>query len=161
MIAPVMMGITSPTGSHLPTLEAAVRRLAPDSHVAEHGAGLYSTPLLARLGVRVTCAEPHVGWAEWARWIYRGNVDIVDSWKRLVPLLSDVALAFVDGAAKERGPLIAACLERGVSTIIAHDTQPEEWAAYGYQPHFFTYRGYDVSQHAEETHRTTLWIKRA
>lgn len=161
MIAPVMMGITSPTGSHLPTLEAAVRDLPADARVIEHGAGLYSTPLLARLGARVTCAEPHVGWAEWARWIYQGNVEIVDSWKRLVPLLSDTALAFVDGTAKERGPLIAACLERGVPAIVAHDTQPADWNHYGYQPHFFTYRGYDVSHFAEDTHRTTLWTKRA
>lgn len=161
MTAPVMMGITSPTGSHLPVLEHAASRLTPGSLVIEHGAGLYSTPLLARFDVRVACAEPHTGWAEWARWIYQGKVEIHDSWKRLVPLLDDAALVFIDGPAKERGPLIVSCFEHSVPVIVAHDTQQEDWQHYGYQPHFFEQRGYAVSQHSEDTHRTTLWMKRA
>jgi len=50
-----MFGITEPTGSHVPTLETAAR--ACTGLVIEHGAGLYSTPLLARLGCRVLCVE--------------------------------------------------------------------------------------------------------
>lgn len=159
MTAPVMMGISSPTGSHLPTLEAAAHLISIGSLVIEHGAGLYSTPLLARLGVRVVCSEPHVGWAEWARWIYNGNVEIVESWKRLVPLLSDAALVFIDGPAKERGLLLAACIDHGVPLIVAHDTQEQDWDHYGHKRHLFRPQGYVVTQHSEDTHRTTLWAK--
>lgn len=161
MTAPVMMGITSPTGSHLPTLESAARNLQPGSLVIEHGAGLYSTPLLARLDVRVICSEPHAGWAEWARWMYQGKAEFVDSWKRLVPQLESASLVFVDGPARERGPLITACLDRGVPCVVAHDTQERDWDHYGYQRHYFAHRDYVVTQHSEDTHRTTLWVKRA
>src|SRR5690349_5415464 len=71
-----MMGIASPTGSHLPVLEAQISALPPNSLAIEHGAGLYSTVLLARLGVRVLCSEPHPGWREWAEWVYRGKVEM-------------------------------------------------------------------------------------
>ncbi len=159
MTAPVMMGITSPTGSHLPVLEAAAARLSPDSFVVEHGAGIYSTPLLARLGVRVLCSEPHPGWAEWARWMYQDRGVITASWKRLVPRLTEAALAFIDGPAKERGPLLAACFAAKVPTIVAHDTQPKDASHYEYHAHYFKHPGYTVTHSAEDTHRTTLWVK--
>ena len=156
-----MMGIESPTGSHLPVLESAARSLPADALIIEHGAGLYSTPLFARLGCRVLCAESHVGWAEWARWIYRDRGEVVDSFKQLTERLADAALVFIDGIARERGVLVQMCLDRGVPAIIAHDTQPATWREYGYQPHMFTAPGYDISQHAEDTHRTTLWQRRS
>ena len=51
-----MMGIASPTGSHLPVLERAARACG-SGLVIEHGAGLYSPPLLAHLGCNVLCVE--------------------------------------------------------------------------------------------------------
>jgi hypothetical protein len=162
MSAPVMMGISSPTGSHLPALTEALFRLSPGDLVIEHGAGLYSTPLLARHDVRVLCAEQHEGWLEWARWMYselKATAEFVPSWKQLVPRLTEAALLFVDGNAAERGKLIAAALERGVRQIIAHDTQEKDWHHYQIQPHMFTWSGYRVTHSAEDTHRTTAWLK--
>ena len=155
-----MMGIESPTGSHLPVLEAAARA-AGDRLVIEHGAGLYSTPLLARLGCNVLCSESVSGWAEWARWIYQGRCQFVDSFKEIIPRLAEAALVFIDGPARERGFLLQRCLDTGVPTIIAHDTQPDEWGLYGFQPHMFVHPDYAVTQHAEDTHRTTLWQRRS
>lgn len=159
--APSMMGIESPTASHLPVLEQAVRALSPDALVIEHGAGLYSTPLLARLGARVLCSEPHPGWAEWAKWIYQGGAEMADSFKQVIPRIPGSALVFIDGPARERGPILQACLDAGVPTVIAHDTQPDEWGHYGYQPHMFKHPDYAVTQNSEDTHRTTLWQRRS
>jgi len=156
-----MMGIESPTGSHLPVLEMAVSRLYPMELVIEHGAGLYSTPLLAKRAVRVICCEPDPGWAEWARWIHNGGVEMVDSYKRLIDRLGEAAVVFIDGPARERGPLLQASLERKVPTVIVHDTQPGEWKHYGIHPHMFKHPDYVVTQHSEDTHRTTLWVLRA
>jgi hypothetical protein len=149
-----MMGITSPTGSHLPMLEAAASKAT--GLVIEHGAGLYSTPLLARLGCRVLCVEPHPGWREWAQWIYQGRAEMCDSWKAATLRLADASLVFIDGPALERGPLLQACLDRDVPTIIAHDTDEEDWKSYNFQPHHFTMSRYEVTHH-DDTHRTTQW----
>lgn len=162
MTAPVMMGIDSPTGSHLPALTTALKSLPRFSLVVEHGAGLYSTPLFARHEVRVLCAENHPGWAEWARWIYAMGgtpVDMADSFKRLVPRLGDAALVFIDGTAAERGLLLQAALERNVPTIIVHDTEEREWDFYGHKRHFFEWPKYRITHHSEDTHRTTVWIR--
>lgn len=154
-----MMGITSPTGSHLPILEAEVAKLAPDSLVFEHGAGLYSTPLLARSAVSVLCAEEHEGWREWAQWLYQGRVEILELAKRVVPRLPGVSLAFIDGEAKNRGWLIEKCIEARVPTIIAHDTEPGHWQYYGHSERIFTAPAYAITQD-NEPHRTTLWTLR-
>ena len=156
-----MMGIASPTGSHLPVLESQVGKLTSDALVIEHGAGLYSTPLLARLGCRVLCAEPHPGWREWAEWIYQRRAEFVDSYKRIIERVGEASLVFVDGPARERGPILQACFDHGVPAVIAHDTQQGEWGHYGYQPHMFKQPDYAVSQHAEDSHRTTLWVRRS
>ncbi len=155
-----MMGIASPTASHLPILERAVHDSA-DGLVIEHGAGLYSTPLLARLGRPVLCSESHPGWLEWAAWIYQGKAEIVDSWKDLIPRLGEASVLFVDGAASERGPIIQAALDCGVPFIVAHDTNKREWYHYGYQPHMFKVQGYEISHSSEDTHQTTLWVRRS
>lgn len=152
-----MMGIECPTGSHVPVLEACLATMPPDGLVLEHGAGLYSTPLLARVGVRVVCSEPNLGWLEWARWIYQGRAEIVESVKPAVARIREFSLVFVDGPAKERGFLMQAALDAEVPAIIAHDTQDGEWGHYGYQPHMFKHPRYAVTQHAEGSHRTTLW----
>lgn len=155
-----MMGIASPTASHLPVLEAAARS-AGAGLVIEHGAGLYSTPLLARLGCNVLCCEPHPGWNEWARWIYDGKAEVVESFKRALERLNDAAVVFIDGPAKERGVLLQACLDRSVPTIIAHDTNKRDWSHYDFQPHQFMHPSYTITHSAEDTHRTTLWSRRS
>lgn len=160
MTVPVMMGIASPTGSHLPSLEAALAELPTGAVVVEHGAGLYSTPTLCRFPVRVLCSESHLGWLDWARWMYScaaRDVEFVDSWKRLVPRLAEAAVVFIDGAATERGPLLQASLERNVSCVVVHDTDEKHWSYYGLRPHMFEWRGYKVTHHAEDSHRTTVW----
>lgn len=154
-----MMGISSPTGSHLPSLTKAVEALPSEALVIEHGAGLYSTPLLARLGCRVLCVEPHEGWREWARWIYDDRAEMADSWKRAVPRLAEAAVVFIDGPANERGPLLHAALQANVPTIIVHDTEEREWDFYGHKRHFFEWPKYRVTHHSEDTHRTTVWIR--
>jgi hypothetical protein len=152
-----MMGIACPTGSHLPVLEEAALA-AGNSLIIEHGAGIYSTPLLAALGCNVICVEPHKGWAEWARWIYSDNVTLVES--AIALRLADAALVFLDGPAKERGPLLKACLDASVPTIIAHDTNKREWNYYGWDASMFAHDRYDITHTAEDSHRTTRWSLR-
>lgn len=152
-----MMGIQSPTGSHLPVLEAAVRGLPAGALVIEHGAGLYSTVLLARLGANVLCCEPHVGWAEWARFVYGAGVEVAGSIDVALARLGDAALMFLDGPAKERGVLLQACLERRVPLIIAHDTHRQEFRYYGFRVPMFEDERYEITHSAEDSHRTTMW----
>lgn len=145
------MGIASPTGSHLPVLEAAARA-AGDGLVVEHGAGLYSTPLLARLGSRVICIEPHLAWAEWAAWIYEERAEMVAVLNH--GRLADAAIVFIDGPAKDRGPLLQAALNACVPTIIAHDTNKREWRFYDFKESMFADTRYEITKAAENT---TLW----
>lgn len=155
-----MMGIASPTGSHLPTLEAAVAALPSDALVIEHGAGLYSTPLLARYPVRVLCSEPHPAWREWALWMYQGEAKVFTSWQAVESYLPRASLVFIDGPAAERGPLLSACLSALVPAIVVYDTDEGDWAEYGLRPQYFSLSAYDVSHTAEgSSHRTTLWRK--
>lgn len=154
-----MMGISSPTGSHLPSLTKAVEALSSEALVIEHGAGLYSTPLLARYDIRILCIEPHEGWREWARWIYSDRAEMADSFKRAVPRLAEAAVVFIDGPANERGPLLHAALQANVPTIIVHDTEEREWDFYGHKRHFFEWPKYRITHHSEDTHRTTVWIR--
>jgi hypothetical protein len=150
----MMFGIVDPTGSHSPVLEAAAR--AADGLVLEHGAGLYSTPLLARVGCRVVCAEPHRGWSEWAAWIYEGRALVVDLWRSVD--LSTIALAFIDGPANERAPLLDACLAAGVPSIVAHDTHERCFAEYGWRAEHFAAPGYVVTHDTfKRKYRTTHW----
>ena len=154
-----MMSISSPTGSHLPVLEAECRA-AGDGLIIEHGAGIYSTPLLARLGSNAICVEPHPAWREWARWIYGDGIEILETAIAVAPRLAGAALVFLDGPAKERGPLLQWCLDAGVPTIIAHDTNKREFAYYGFTAAMFAHERYDVTHTAEDTHRTTLWKRK-
>lgn len=156
MTAPVMMGITSPTGSHLPVLDAEISVLPPDSLVLEHGAGLYSTPLLARSSVRVVCAEEHEGWREWARWIYQGRFVVEEMTKRLVPRMASAALVFIDGEANNRSWLLGEAIKARVPVIIAHDTEEEHWHLYKYRAEHFESPAYHIV-HDSNPHRTTLW----
>ncbi len=151
-----MMGIASPTASHLPVLEAEAVA-AGDGLIIEHGAGLYSTVLLQRLGARAICIEPHKGWAEWARFVYGPDIEVLETAAAAAPWLVAASLAFLDGPAKERGPLLQACLDAGVPTIIAHDTNKREFAFYEFTPSMFADARYDITHTAEDTHRTTLW----
>jgi hypothetical protein len=151
-----MFGITEPTGSHLPMLELALR--VSHGLVIEHGAGLYSSPLLARMGKPVLCWEPVAAWREWATWFYDGRAEVVETfdWGRL----RDAGLVFIDGPAKERGPLLDACLTAGVSHIVVHDTHERCFKEYGWRPDHFTAPGYVVTHDVyKRKYRTTLWTK--
>lgn len=150
-----MMGVACPTGSHLPVLEEAAISVG-DGLIIEHGAGLYSTPLLARLGCRVICVEGHPGWAEWAAWIYQSDEVVKPSGAEA--LLADAALVFIDGPAAERGPLLQACIAKRVPIIIAHDTNERDWRTYRMQSNIFSVPGYEVTHSAEDSHRTTKWV---
>lgn len=150
----MMFGITEPTGSHLPMLEAAARYSA--GLVIEHGAGLYSTPLLARLGCRVLCCESSEGWREWARWMYQDRGEVTDSLDATIARLSEASLVFIDGPEAERALLIASCFAARVPTIVAHDTAPAVWRTYGWRDHHFTEPGYVVT-HDGDRFRTTTW----
>jgi hypothetical protein len=154
---PAMMGIQSPTGSHLPTLFQAVKQAGSGAVVIEHGAGLYSTPLLARLGCQVVCHEPHPGWNEWARWIYEGRCEFVETFADLVARVGDASVAFIDGAALERGQLLSAAIAARVAAIVVHNTEEGDWGAYGLKAEHFAAPGYEVTHHAEDSYRTTLW----
>lgn len=156
-----MMGLQSPTASHLPVLERAVRTMPDGGLIIEHGAGLYSTVFLSRTDVRILCCEPNPGWAEWARWVYDGKAEIVDSFKRALERLGDASVVFLDGPAAERGVLLQACLDRKVPFIIAHDTNKREWNEYGYQPHMFSHPDYAIEQQPNDPHVTTSWVLRA
>jgi hypothetical protein len=151
MKKPSRFEIAHPTASHLPALEAAAREVGAGL-VIEHGAGLYSTPLFARLGCRVLCVETHPGWCEWANWIYEARAEIVPS--VLPSVIPVAALVFIDGPAEERGPLLSACIEHSVPTIIAHDTGPKTRDYYGYKPHHFMVTRYEVTHPVD---RTTVW----
>ena len=152
-----MFGITAPTGSHVPTLERAAR-LASAGLVIEHGAGLYSTPLFARLGCRVLCCESQPEWREWAAWIYQGRAELVGSFREIVPHIKGATLVFIDGAAKERGGLLSACILAGVPLIVAHDTHERCFAEYGWVEEHFTAPGYTVTHDDfKRKFRTTLW----
>lgn len=151
-----MFGITEPTGSHVPQLEEAAR--ATTGLVIEHGAGLYSTPLLARLGCRVLCCESVEGWREWARWIYEDRGEVADSLSAVIARLSDATLVFIDGPETERARLISACIAARVPVIVAHDTHPRAWKFYGWQPEHFKPPGYTVTDHDYRgKYRTTVW----
>jgi hypothetical protein len=145
------MEVQYPTGSHRPALEQAAIE-AGVGLVIEHGAGMYSSPLLARLGCRVLCVESHEGWREWAEWIYQGRAEVVSE----IPhrRLRDAALVFIDGVADERGPLLSACMESRVPLILMHDTDQNTWAYYGLSSHHFMSTIYEVTHPAP---RTTLW----
>jgi hypothetical protein len=153
MKKPPPMVIDHPTASHLPALEAELADLPAGAIVIEHGAGLYSTPAFARTNATVLCIESHEGWAGWALWMHRYNDSSVVPaipWHRI----KDAALVFIDGHADERGPLLSACLEAGVPTIIAHDTGIKTRDYYGYKPHHFMVTRYEITNPVE---RTTVW----
>lgn len=154
---PSMMRIKSPTGSHLPTLFQVVEDAHIDGLIVEHGAGLYSTPLLARMERNVVCYEADPGWREWAAWIYEGRCRFLDRFSDLISTVEQAAVVFIDGAATERGPLLTAAIRAGVPAIIVHDTNEGDWHAYGLLGSHFTAPGYQVEHFSADTHRTTLW----
>lgn len=153
-----MFGISEPTGSHLPLLERALA--ASHGLVIEHGAGLYSTPLFARLGKPVLCCESQAGWREWAQWMYGERGEVTDSIDAVIARLPSAALVFIDGPSNERAKLIEACLRVGVPLIVAHDTAPRVWREYGWTPEHFAAPGYTVTHDDDRAkYRTTLWTK--
>lgn len=143
-------------GSHARLLESALQTLPDGALVIEHGAGVYSTPLIARFDVRVVCIEECIGWRSWAAWLYADKADTLQRAKAAIPLLEQAGLVFIDGAARERGDLLKWALERSVPLIVAHDTEGDARNIYGYQAHSFSAKGYDVA-HDGERPQTTMW----
>ena len=154
-----MMHIKSPTGSHLPILYQVVDHAHIDGLIVEHGAGLYSTPMLARMERNILCYEPDPGWHEWAAWMYEGRVRFVDSFSALLRSVEQAAVVFIDGAAKERGLLLTAAISASVPAIVVHNTEQGDWDTYGLKAAHFTAPGYEVTHHSEDSYRTTLWRK--
>jgi len=153
-----MFGIKEPTASHLTLLSRAAR--VSHGLVIEHGAGLYSTPLLSRMSCQVLCCESNEAWANWAYWIYEGCVDVVNSLSVAIKMLPSAGLVFIDGAANERATLLDACLAAGVPHIVAHDTHERCFAEYGWRADHFTVPGYTIEHDVfKRKYRTTLWTK--
>lgn len=153
-----MMNIQSPSGSHLPTLERVIRKSSSAyPTVLEHGAGLYSTPLLARLKCSVLCWEPHPNWHEWARWMYEGRARFLASFAETLAIVETADVVFIDGPALERGQLLSAAIAAGVRSIVVHNTEEGDWPSYGLTAEQFSAPGYKVTHHAVDSYRTTLW----
>ena len=152
-----MMDIKAPTGSHLPTLLQAVRKAGPRPVVIEHGAGLYSTPLLARLECKVICHESNPNWHEWANWIYEGRCRFTYSFEELLASVNGASVVFIDGPALERGPLLSASIAARVGSIVVHNTEEGDWPSYALTAEQFAAPGYEVKHYAADSYRTTLW----
>ena len=151
-------------GSHVDTLDAALKTVAPGSLVIEHGVGLYSSPVIARYDVRVLAIEEWPGWLSWSRWLYESSgreFSHLERAKQCIPRLAEAALVFIDGAARERGDLLKWCLEAGVPCIIAHDTEEDHRGLYNYQRHWFKQKGYTVTDDAKAFPCTTMWRRDA
>lgn len=151
-------------GSHTDTLSAALSGLPSGALVIEHGAGLYSSTLIARYDVRAMVIEELPGWTEWAAWVYGSagrEMTSLDRAKPVIPKLAEAALVFIDGAARERGDLLRWSLEAGAPLIIAHDTEDDTRKTYGYAPHLFSHKGYAATHDGRSFARTTTWRKAA
>lgn len=142
-------------GSHAAMLESALDTLPAGSLVIEHGAGMYSSPLISRRDLRVICIEEATGWRSWAKWLYGGKVTLLARAKESIPHLASAALVFIDGAARERADLLKWTLQAGAPLVIAHDTHDPQ---YDYQ---IGNRGDYVINHDRGTPATTRWQKSA
>lgn len=146
-------------GTHTPALERELAALPRGSLVVEHGAGVYSTPLIAKFDVRVVCIEDLQGWRGWASWIYAAagrDAEVLDRAKPIVPRLSDVSLVFIDGIIQERGDLLRWALAAKAPTIIAHDTEDDYRKMYGYSSHLFRDANYEVTGDGSRP-LTSIW----
>lgn len=144
-------------GSHLQVLEPALDSLPAGSLVIEHGAGLYSTPAIAKRDVRVLCIEDEPGWRSWAAWMYaKHDASVLERAKQTASDLPSAALVFIDGATRERGDLLKWSLTAGVPCIIAHDTEDDMAKTYGFHRHLMSVSGYVVT-HDGDRPRTTMW----
>lgn len=146
-------------GSHADVLRAEVDKLAPGSLVIEHGVGVYSSPVIATRDVRVLAVEAEPGWASWAAWFYGvhgRSFSVVERAKNTIAQLPDASLVFIDGAARDRGPMLGWALERLVPTIVAHDTEEDALDQYLYTRTHLRAAGYRIEHHGV-TPRTTVW----
>ena len=146
--------IDTPWGSHKDSLAAALATLEPGALVIEHGAGMYSSPLIARHDVRVICIEELPGWTGWARWLYTSagrQIETLERAKLAIPHLASAALVFIDGAARERGDLLKWSLDAGAPLILCHDTESDHRSMYGYAGHYFERRGYTMTDDSART----------
>lgn len=148
-------------GSHTTILAAELASLPPGALVIEHGAGVFSTPLIAQHDVRPWCIEDLIGWRGWARWVYASHgrdLRVEERAKPCVSSLPDASLVFIDGIIQERGDLLRWALEAGVPTIIAHDTEDDYRKMYGYSERYFRFPGYTVTSDGSRP-QTTVWRK--
>ena len=146
-------------GSHSTLLESALSALPSGALVIEHGAGIYSTPIVARYDVRVLCVEDEPGWRSWAAWMYKNagrTATVLERAKQTVGQLSASGLVFIDGITRERGDLLKWALDAKAPAIIAHDTEEDMAKAYGFHRHLMSVPGYVVT-HDGERPRTTMW----
>lgn len=146
-------------GSHSDLLARELSMLEPGALVLEHGAGLYSTPLIAASGADVIVVESLAGWRAWSQWLYERHTKApryLEHAKRAIPMLGDLSIAFIDGVDRERGDLLRWCLDAGVPVVIAHDTQDETRKQYNYQPHAYIRANYTI-EHDGSAPRTTVW----
>lgn len=146
-------------GSHSQVLRGALAELPPGSLVIEHGPGIYSSPVIALHDVRVVAVEKLAGWESWTSWYYAlhgRSVRLVENAKRTLDILADASIVFVDGENRDRGRMLGWALERGVPTIIAHDTEEDTLDWYLYTRAHLTHPGYTVT-HDGERPRTTVW----
>lgn len=146
-------------GSHSTMLEESLSKLAPGSLVIEHGAGMYSSPLISRFStVDVLCIEEAPGWRSWAQWLYQTAgrpMTLLKRAKEAIPHLGRASLVLIDGAARERSDLLKWALDAGVPCVIAHDTHDPQ---YGYR---IGQRGdYRIEADSNST-QTTRWTKSA
>lgn len=140
------------TASHLPLLGRAAR--VSHGPVIEHGAGMYSSPLLAGLGRDVLCIEDDPHWRAMAAGARSVSLD------EALAALPSAGLVFIDGAQHERARLLDAALAAGVPHIVAHDTHERCFDYYGWRADHFTAPGYVVEHDVyRRKYRTTLWTK--
>lgn len=143
-------------GSHAPMLESALASLPSGSLVIEHGAGMYSSPIIARYDVRVICIEEAMGWRSWAKWLYGDKAELLERAKAVIPRLREAALVFIDGAMRERGDLLKWALDARVPLIVAHDTEDDTRKQYNYR---IDTRADYVIEHMTGRPQTTTWRK--
>lgn len=146
-------------GSHGDMLIAALESLPSGSLVIDHGAGIYSTPMISHFDVHVICVEDEPGWRSWASWMYsmRGReAEVIARGKSTVSRMPEASLVFIDGVTRERGDVLKWALAAEVPTIIAHDTEDDAAGMYGWPRHLFDVGGYTVT-HDGVRPRTTMW----
>lgn len=157
-----MMNALPPTASHRHLLERELVAAPAGATIIEHGCGMYSSLVIARLlqDRKVVTIEADPVWRAWATWMY----EAFGCAHEVVARPGDVELeraylVFVDGQANERVKLVNRALLAGAPRVIMHDTEPEHWDEYDLRKPHFEVRGYRVEHDLDGMRRTTLWSR--